>query len=296
MADYELKPPVSGVDVVLDTDTYNEIDDQFALAYLLKNAPALNTLAILAAPFHNARSSSPADGMGKSYDEILRLLPLLGHSCENFVYRGSDRWLADENTPVDSPAARRLVEISQGYTKDRPLYVVAIGAITNVASAYLMDRALADRIVLVWLGGHAHHWHSNREFNLFQDVAAARVIFDSPIPFVQLPCQGCVSEFRISDADLDRYFTGKNPLCDYLARSVKEEVSRYTTAPWTRVIWDVTAVAWLLGGFMADRTVPAPIPQYDDTWAFAEGRRPMTYVYQIHRDKLFRDLVQKLGE
>ena len=42
-----LQKPEYPVDVVLDTDTYNEIDDQFALAYLLKNAPALNTLAIL---------------------------------------------------------------------------------------------------------------------------------------------------------------------------------------------------------------------------------------------------------
>ena len=29
-----LKRPEGKIDVVLDTDTYNEIDDQFALAYL----------------------------------------------------------------------------------------------------------------------------------------------------------------------------------------------------------------------------------------------------------------------
>ena len=30
-------------DVVLDTDAFNEIDDQFAIAYLLKNKEYLNT-------------------------------------------------------------------------------------------------------------------------------------------------------------------------------------------------------------------------------------------------------------
>ena len=31
-----LEKPKGKVDVILDTDTYNEIDDQFALAYLIK--------------------------------------------------------------------------------------------------------------------------------------------------------------------------------------------------------------------------------------------------------------------
>ena len=32
-----LEKPAGKIDVVLDTDTYNEIDDQFALAYLIRS-------------------------------------------------------------------------------------------------------------------------------------------------------------------------------------------------------------------------------------------------------------------
>ncbi len=32
-----LNTPANKIDVILDTDAYNEIDDQFAIAYLLKN-------------------------------------------------------------------------------------------------------------------------------------------------------------------------------------------------------------------------------------------------------------------
>lgn len=31
-----LKVPTGQIDIVLDTDAYNEIDDQFAIAYMLK--------------------------------------------------------------------------------------------------------------------------------------------------------------------------------------------------------------------------------------------------------------------
>ena len=67
-----LKPPAKRpVRMVLDTDTYNEIDDQFAVVYALIS-PELDVQAVYAAPFHNNRSSGPGDGMEKSYEEILR--------------------------------------------------------------------------------------------------------------------------------------------------------------------------------------------------------------------------------
>ena len=53
--------------VVIDTDAFNEIDDQFAISYLLANGDKLNTVALYAAPFLNSNSVSPEDGMIKSY-------------------------------------------------------------------------------------------------------------------------------------------------------------------------------------------------------------------------------------
>ena len=69
-----LAPPTGRVSIVLDTDTYNEIDDQFALAYALLSPDQIDLEAIYAAPFQNPRSTGPADGMEKSHEEILRVL------------------------------------------------------------------------------------------------------------------------------------------------------------------------------------------------------------------------------
>ena len=45
---------------VLDTDTYNEIDDQFALAYALLARDVVDLQAVIAAPFSNLLAATPA--------------------------------------------------------------------------------------------------------------------------------------------------------------------------------------------------------------------------------------------
>ncbi|RKJ42065.1 nucleoside hydrolase [Acutalibacter sp. 1XD8-33] len=292
-----LAVPQGPVDVVLDTDTYNEIDDQFALAYLLRSSDRLNTRAIYAAPFFNENSTGPEDGMLRSYEEIFKVLELMGE--ERPVYKGSPRYLPDERTPVKSPAAADLAERAKAYSPERPLYVVAIGAITNIASAILLSPQVAENTVVVWLGGHGLDYHDTAEFNMMQDVAAARVVMGSGVPFVQLPCMGVVSGFATSRPELEYWLKGKNPLADYLqANTIAAAESYAKGSAWTRVIWDVTAVAWLLNQedrFMLSRVRPAALPAYDNKYTLNQDGLLMRYVYHIHRDALFTDLFTKLA-
>lgn len=293
-----LSVPKGSVDVILDTDAYNEIDDQFAIAYLLRSKNKLNTKAIYAAPFLNDKSVSPKDGMEKSYDEILNLLSLMNETLD--VLKGSERYLENETTPVVSAAAQDLAERVKKYSPENPLYVVAIGAITNIASAILLNSEVAENTVVIWLGGHAHHYHHTKEFNMYQDVAAARVVMQSGVPFVQLPCMGVVSQFTVSKPELEFWLVGKNKLADYLAKNAIKEADSYATGTaWTRVIWDVTAVAWLLNDserFMESRMLPVPVPTYDHFYAFNYNGYPMRYIFNIKRDSLMNDLFKKLTE
>ena len=153
-----LRRPEGQIDVVLDTDTYNEIDDQYALAFLVKSAPRLRLVGIHAAPFYapefNHKSENPEDGMEKSYEEILRVLRLMEREdLIPLAQKGSREYMKSETEPVESPAAHRLVELAMEHSEEKPLYVLAIGAITNVASALLMEPEIKNRMVLVWLGG-----------------------------------------------------------------------------------------------------------------------------------------------
>ncbi len=292
-----LTPPHGLVDVVIDTDAYNEIDDQFAISYALCAPERLSIRAIYAAPFLNARVSTPAEGMERSYQEIEKLLALA--EVRRSVYRGSNGYLPDEQTPVVSPAAEDLCRRCEAYGPEHPLYVVAIGAITNVASALLMNPAMADRMVVVYLGGHALGWPHNREFNLRQDIAAARVVFASGVPLVMLPCLGVTSAFTTTEPELNAWLRGKNALCDYLVQSTVNEAERYAKGHvWSRPIWDAAAIGYLLdenGSFLQHRLMPTPLPGFDHQWHCPEDGPLCRYVYHIKRDALFEDMFTRLA-
>lgn len=296
-----LTVPEGKIDVVLDTDAYNEIDDQFAIAYMLRCTEKFNIKGICAAPFFNSNSSSPEDGMEKSYNEILKLLTLAEREdLRHIVYKGSGKYLENETSPVPSPAADTIAQLAKQYSPENPLYIVAIGAITNVASAILKNPKMCENCVLIWLGGHGLHIPNGAlEFNMRQDIAGARVVFGSEIPLVQLPCKGVVDRFATSKYELEYWLKGKNALCDYLCENTVKEADSYAIGkPWTRVIWDVTAVAWLLNEnnrFMLDTLIPSPIPEYDKHYATDSGRHFIRYVYWINRDTLFEDLFSKLS-
>lgn len=292
--------PEGKIDVVLDTDTYNEVDDQFAVSYMLAYPEKLEVKAIYAAPFFNTRSTSPEDGMEKSYDEILKLLSLTKKEhLKDVVFKGSRNYLADEKTPIESPASLDLVKRAKEYSPEKPLYVVAIGAITNVASALLLAPEIAENIVIVWLGGHATHWEHTREFNMFQDVAAARVVMGSAAPFVQLPCMGVVSSFMLPLCEIELYLGGKNAVGTFLAENVCHAVRHVDKdkAP-SRVIWDATAIAWLVNDeskFLCSKIIPCPMPEYDNTYSYPENAKPITYIYHVERDALAGDMYKRIA-
>ena len=59
--------------VILDTDTYNECDDQFALAYMLKSQDIFDVEAITVAPYMHIGKCTIMEGREKSYEEILKI-------------------------------------------------------------------------------------------------------------------------------------------------------------------------------------------------------------------------------
>lgn len=289
-----LEWPSKPVDVCLDTDTYNEIDDQFALVYALLSPERINLKAVYAAPFHNARSNGPKDGMEKSYDEILRVLDFMGADAA-MAHRGCDRWLPDAETPVISPAVEHMIEMARA-PREGPLYVVAVGAITNVVSALLAAPDIREKIVVLWLGGHPLHWSTASEFNLRGDLTASRVLFDSGVPLVFFPCRFVAEAITTTLAEVERYCLGRGKIGTYLYEIFRDfEHTDLTIAGNSKVIWDMAPVGWLInhGWYRAD-VVSSPILTAGATWSVDPSRHFMREAKYVFRDKVFGDLFQKL--
>ena len=290
-----LKLPSGKIDMVLDTDTYNEVDDQFALAYALKSSKKLNLKAVYAAPFHNDRSKGPEDGMEKSYQEIINIMKKLDISPEGRVYKGAKDYLKKQEKPRPNEATEDLIKKAKS-SKDK-LYVVAIGAITNVASAIRQKPEIIKDIVVIWLGGHAYHWPHTREFNLFQDLKASRTIFNCGVPLVQIPCMGVASHIKTTVPELKSYLS-ESKIGKYLVDIVSDYASATDSATaWSKVIWDISTIGYLINEDWVDTNlVHSPILNENFTWSFDNSRHFIKVAYNLDRDKIFGDLFNKLNQ
>ncbi len=284
--------------LVIDTDTYNEVDDQFAVAHALLSPERLAVEALYAAPFFNQRSSGPKDGMEKSYQELHTLLARLGRSgdADRLVYRGSTDYLANATTPQRSAAAEDLVE--RAMSSSEPLYVMAIGAITNVASAILLEPRIIERIVVVWLAGHAFHWPHIREFNLKQDIHASQLILNCGVPLVLIPCWGVASHLILSQAELESFAKDWGKIGDYLVATIASARHEHAQhSAWSRIIWDISASGYLLNPeWVPTELRPSPIATQGLTWSFDASRHLIRAATMTWRDGIFSDLFSKLAQ
>lgn len=288
-----LAHPSGKIRMVMDTDTFNEIDDQFAVIYALLSREKMDVEALYAAPFFNELSEGPKDGMEKSYQELLKIRQLMARE-DIPVYRGSASYLPEPNVPVESEAARDLVERAMKSSSEDPLYVVAIGAISNIASAILLEPKIIERIVVVWLGGNSLEWPDTREFNLFQDLHGSRILFGSGVPLVQVPCMGVASNLRTTLSELRDYVKPHGNIGKYLYETYKNCKDDHFA--YSRVIWDISVIAWLnQSEWVPSHLVHSPRISEDFRWSQDPSRHLIRYARYIDRDAVFRDLFERIS-
>lgn len=284
------------IDLVLDTDAATEVDDPFAIAYLLLSPERFRLQAIYAAPFAmNERAQDPAVGMEMSYQEILHMMQLCRREQACPVLRGAKSWLTESEdwTQIESPAAEDLAARAQNYTPEHPLYVLGIGAGTNLALALLKDPSIIERIVVIWLAGDDFQ-NSPNTYNVYQDKKAAQTILNSGVPLLYVPCNYVTSHMITSVPELEACIGGKNELCDYLVEIVREYGTELFA--WGKTIWDLGAAGILYKKEWSNREIcEAPIITDQLTFSRGRNRHLIGCVRSLDRDSIFRDAFQKFG-
>ena len=164
--------------VIIDTDAANEGDDQFAAVHAMLS-PRFDNVGFIAAHYGAENS------MERSYDELLRLFSALECPFSGIIKKGAPHPLLSKSGPVVSEGSALIVEEAM---KDdpRPLYVLFLGPLTDLASAYLQEPRIAGRFTAIWIGGGTYPY-GNAEFNLGNDVNAVKVVFSSKLELWQVP-------------------------------------------------------------------------------------------------------------
>jgi len=245
----------------------------------------------------------PATGMEKSYDEILLVYDLLEKDVEGKAFRGADRYLTSYDDPVTSPAVEDLVQRAKEY-KGEPLYVAAIGCVTNVASALLLEPDIVKNIVVLWTAAYPTSVRvPNSSFNLDQDILSAQLLFDSGVPHVYLPGYHVGAQLTLSLPDMEAWIRDKGKLGAYLYKEYTNHVwyklRHISDSPDLRghctVIWDLINIAWLMNpSWVPTELLRAPRFGDDTYWHHdPDNRHWIREAYAIDRDEIFLDLIRK---
>jgi inosine-uridine nucleoside N-ribohydrolase len=343
-----LERPEVGVRVIIDTDTANEIDDQYALAWALLSPERINLVGVTAVPFsfqhhqedliksvnilknggpkndveekfmgglggwaqrivdagrtaEDVKFVAPPEGVELSYQEILTIFDKCGVDPKGKVFRGAPKYLPDFDSPVETEATQFIIEQARDRNNG-PVYILAMGALTNIASALLVAPDIIDNIVVVWTASFPSYtpFCNEPSLNLVQDRLASQLLFECGVPHVYLPGYHVGARLSLSYPEMEQFVKPKgdigaylwhlytnNPLHDMFA------ITNQETKTW--VIWDVINVAWLFDdSYVSMHTTTSPALNDELYWEMDPSRHLMAEAYDLNRDAIFEDIFKTL--
>lgn len=257
------------VRVITNTDAKNEADDQFAIVHALLS-PKFDNIGFIAAHYGTRKAS---DSLERSHAELQHVFKLMGVAEEGFLFRGAASAMPDEKTPVPSPGADFIIQEAR-RDDARPLYVTFMGPLTDMATALLMAPDIVDRLTVIWIGGGAYP-QGGPEYNLYNDIPAANVVFGSGVKIWQVP-RNVYQTVAVSLAELEHRVRPHGDIGRYLC----DQMDEYAATPAglagtyrTGEVWclgDSPAVSLILFEQPLDYTV-RPAPRFNDDMTYAAG-------------------------
>lgn len=272
--------------VVIDTDTHNEVDDQFAIAYLLAATDVYDVLAITIAPYVLSRTNiTPKQSVEESYKETLHMLNLMGLGNKIPVFKGSEGFMS-EGYSGNSDAVNKLIELALSVDK---LTILSIGVLTNIALAIKKEPKIINKIEVVWVGSHPFLAGRNLDSNFRKDANAVNEILESNVELTIIPTKGVASTLVTSTFEIDHYLKGKGGICDYLSEITHKFF--YTLENYGRkILYDTAAVAYFINPeWFSVRRIPRPKVGNNYEFIFNKTPKKMNYVYGLNTYKIVPD-------
>lgn len=232
------------------------IDTDIALG--IKNRDVDDGLAIVMAMHSSALEIA---GITLTYgndslDNVHWAMENLINQCPGFNYPLAKGSSSNQDLGKENKAVRQLID----SLTQKPATIVAIGPLTNIASAILVApqiKSNIEEIVMVasrqrgqrFLTGN--YQSSHPDLNFERDPQAVRILLESNIPLVFAPFE-VSSKVWITEAVLDRIKQNHNPLTDYLHKNCHNWFKFWQTTFSTELYnvegfnpFDCLAIAWL---------------------------------------------------
>ena len=298
--------------VIIDNDFSGDPDGLFQLAHHLLS-PTVEIRGIIGSHltpisgFGNAGNSA-----ANACQKVNELLQVMGLTGKYRVVEGAAQGMDTMTVAKDSDGARLIIEEAMRTDTQSPLYVVCGAGLTNIASAYLLQPAIAKRLTLIWIGGQEYEGialpppgYSVPEYNLSLCIPAAQAIFNlSDIPIWQVPRDA----YRQCMYSMAEMLTEVQPLGAagaYLTQSITQLMARlksFHPMGEVYILGDspLVLLTALQSGFEPDpassyyEVRQAPAIAADGTYRYRHDGRPIRVYSRIDVRLMFADMVAKL--
>lgn len=181
---HKIPPKEKKIRILIVSDATNEIDDVWAIALAILYPERFIIEGFVGSNYDHTATGVGPKSIELSVNEIRTILDKAGLKGKYPVLHGGHP-MQYEFWPSNSEGADFIVERAMAGTAEDPLWVVGLGAATDLASAYLKKPEIKDKIVMFWHGRTHPTWpYRAINYNVKGDMHAARMLFHAPFPFV----------------------------------------------------------------------------------------------------------------
>ena len=278
--------------VVLDCDTANEVDDQFAIAHALGEG-TLEVLGVISV--HNTTAHGP--GSRDMYqEEAERVVALCGSNVP--CIPGAERPMESREELVPSAGLEFLIE----EARRGPLTILATGPATDVASLSLAAPEVRENVRVVWLGGFGDEasYRVNRmgELNGRADIAAWRTLLEEPVDLLHVPTWPAPAKILVDPASFGEELRAiGRPIASYLAEILELWAAEYgDPREDKKELWDLACVA-AVADPESVTVEPLAVPTLDAAGAhdFTQTGREVDIVSDLDERRVLAALMEALA-
>ena len=272
------------LNVILDADTGNEVDDLYALSRALIE-PTWNVLALNATHWQTSQWSID-ETMENSHRLNQMILGYLGSDVQ--TRRGGVARMFDWGDKAQhSAAAYEIIAKALEVEPNQKLDVVALGALTNVASAVYINPEISSKIRLHWLGT-TYDFEKDilrkNDFNCMMDIQALDHLLFSDVEMHIIPVS-VAAKMVFSYEETEKELSGLHPLADFILRRWDDHLDGGRKE---RVIWDLALITGLIR--------PEWITKKKITTSRDNGSREIFYTMDIDAEKIKNEFFEKLRD
>lgn len=269
--------------IIIDADTDNEVDDLFAISRALLE-PSWNITALNATQWQSSQWAA-AQSMENGY----RLNQALATLTEKNVLqrRGGEGRMYDWGDQArHSAAAYEIIKQAKQLPEGKQLTVVALGALTNVASAIFIDPSIEKKLNLYWLGT-TYDFEKQiigiTDFNAMMDIQALFILLKSSVKMHIIPVSEA-NKFTFNYDDANAKLRNKHKLGDML---MNRWVDHSDAGKNQRVLWDLALIEAMIHPEMATEVEVMLSPEF--------GGRKVFYYKNINAMAMKSDFYQTMS-